>query len=208
LGEEEVVPVPDPFDPDGAISKEYYYLQDLVGRFNENCFETKKWSVALTSAAAIFSGFSGKSAIASAFLVLLLALAFWLTDAVWRSNAEAFIRRVRELEGLASGISPRISRSWARFTFGPTDPRQSSPDDGWRTDPPENRRIWTSHLWDKRTALPHAFIAGLALGWLVVALVQLLAGGQGAEPKAKAISKLEITVMSNGSAFAKEKGKR
>lgn len=200
----------DPFVLEGPVSKEYYYLQDLIGKFNENCFETKKWSVALTSAAAIFAGFSGKSALFSAILIFFLALAFWVTETVWRANAEAFIRRVRELESLGSGTSPRISRSWARFTFGPialAETGEQSLDNSWETDPPEDKfKRLKKHFLDKRTALPHAVIVALAFAGVAASLGQTLAPPP--EPGAKTLSSYEVSLKSDGTVSVKEIAKK
>jgi len=181
-------------DPDGPESKEYYYLQDMIFKFNDHCFETKKWSVALTSAAAIFSGFTSGSAAVSALIIFVLAMAFWATEAVWRANQFAFIRRVRELESrLADSASPRISYRWHRYANGmaaATDPAD------WNV--PKGETTWRGifgHFKDRRTALPHIVIAAVALaGLIAITAAKLL----GPEAPQEPVATMHVSVLANG----------
>lgn len=180
--------------PESAESKEYYYLQDIVAKFNDHCFETKKWSVALTSAAAIFSGFTAGSAAVSALIIFVLALAFWTTEAVWRANQFAFIRRVRELESrVGEQGSPLISHRWRRYANGAAAAAESS---NWSS--AEGETTWSGirgHFADRRTALPHIVIAAVALIGLAFTVPGAL---RGAAEDDEPVARLEISVADNG----------
>jgi hypothetical protein len=191
-GESEGLPAG--FDPEGPESTEYYYLQDMIFKFNDHCFETKKWSVALTSAAAIFSGFTSGSAAVSALIIFVLAVAFWATEAVWRANQFAFIRRVRELESrLADSASPRISYRWHRYANGAA--AATSPAD-WNV--AKGETTWRGifgHFKDRRTALPHIVIAAVALAGLIAITACKWLGG---EPTEEPVATMEVSVLANG----------
>lgn len=147
---------------DGADGfKEYYYVQNMVTDFNKDCLEIKKWSVAL---AAIVAGV-GQSSLANPkpmfVIVMLLAIAFWVTETFWRMNQWAFIRRIREIEAGGRGC-PTISTAWARFYYGPVNAARPNAD--WNAARPEGgARGFLKNCYAGRTSLPHAFILAAAM---------------------------------------------
>lgn len=133
---------------------EYYKLEDIIGTINSSCLTIKAWSVGAASIVAIV-GQSGLAALRPVMVTIAaLAVAFWLTETIWRSNQAAFIRRVRDLEE-ADREGPQISHQWSRYFLG---------------DEAKVRPIsFLGAMFWRETMLPHAVIlafATIAFLWL------------------------------------------
>jgi hypothetical protein len=104
------------------LSKEYMRLQQVVEDFDSKALTIKAWSVTL-SAAGIVTAFSQSKA-----TILLIAagssIVFWLVEALWKQNQQAYYPRIKEIErAFTSGdfsVAPyQIASSWSQaWTLG------------------------------------------------------------------------------------------
>lgn len=128
-----------------VLVQEYFQLQKIVEDFDRKALTIKAWSVTL-SAAAIVAAY-----VEDAPTVLLVAsgsaLVFWLIEAVWKVNQQAFYKRIRQIENHFNGTyelsSPlQIATAWSA---------------AWRERGRDRfalRVMWWSHV-----ALPHIVVA-------------------------------------------------
>jgi hypothetical protein len=94
---------------------EYLHVQKVVEDFDAKSLTIKAWSVTL-SAAGLVAAYTEDQPI-----VLLIAgfsaLAFWLVEALWKTNQQAFYPRIRAIEAAfreGSEIPPlQIATSWS-----------------------------------------------------------------------------------------------
>ena len=140
--------------------REYYFVEQIVTDINKDCLEIKKWSVTAASAIAVVGQVGPLDFVLVLPIIALLALIFWITEAVWRINQWAFIRHIRELEAKVPE-GPQISTRWGRFYFGEASATGDYAEGEW-----SRKRAWT-HFWAPRTALPHIIIVALALGLML-----------------------------------------
>lgn len=105
-----------PKDVDELLAEEYLRLHQTVEEFDSKALTIKAWSVTL-SAAGIVSAYIEKAP-----MVLLIAsgsaLIFWLVEALWKTNQQAFYPRIREIEAYfrepgESGPPLQISGAWS-----------------------------------------------------------------------------------------------
>ena len=130
------------------LVKEYFQLQKIVEEFDAKALTIKAWSVTL-SAAAIVASYVEKAP-----MVLLIAagsaLVFWLVEALWKVNQQAFYPRIYEIENhfIGSGRSisaPRIAGAWSK---------------AWN-DKGRDRYAFRVMMW-RHVALPHVVVAVVA----------------------------------------------
>lgn len=94
--------------------KEYYYLENEIGRYDQMCHGIKNWSITI-SFALLATGFAQK--VPSLFLLAsLAALLFWKTEARWKRIQRIHGIRIRHLEKYLNGESedytgPQIARN-------------------------------------------------------------------------------------------------
>lgn len=169
------------FDPPPAAEKpdwqEYYFTQQLVTGFNSDCLEVKKWSVTAASGIAVL-GTAAEVHLPAVFaIVATSALAFWITETVWRMNQWAFVRSIRRLEEDNANHPgyPQVSTRWAGFwgqAAGSGDGSEGTLAAGLR------------HFIGARTMLPHAFVFGAsALGLVLSGLGLVDLTGRNEPPK-------------------------
>lgn len=98
------------------LTQEYLQLQRSIEDFDAKALTIKAWSVTL-SAAGIVTAY-----VETAPMILLIAsasaLIFWIVEALWKTNQQAFYERVYEIERhFGSPGSPtqplRIAGSWS-----------------------------------------------------------------------------------------------
>ena len=105
-------------DPDRRelLKEEYFAIQKFIEEFDARALTIKAWSVTL-SAAGIVTAY-----IQSEARVLLIAagsaLVFWIVEALWKTNQQAFYDRSREIERFFAGregdLPPlQITTSWS-----------------------------------------------------------------------------------------------
>lgn len=161
------------------LEREYYFLEDLISRFNSDCLEIKKWSVTSASAVAVAGQFGGTPPAVQLSIIAALAIAFWVTETLWRVNQWAFIRRVQQME--AVGDVPQVSSSWTRFYLGKVkyDVLKADAAKWWDMAPGETSpgRV-LSHFLQLRTSLPHGLITLLAAGLLIANWYGVLPDGR------------------------------
>ena len=186
------------FNPPPSVAeefKEYYYIQNLVTGFNQDCLEIKKWSVALASIVAVV----GQSGLANLkpmlVVIILLALAFWVTETVWRMNQWAFIRCIRKIES-GSGNVPKISSGWARYYIGTKAQQQIEKDLADKRGESSFSRMF-ENFRAGRTAMPHAIIIIAALFFLIDPFHFLPAGAPPAKPQ-QVLGSLNVHLVGSG----------
>lgn len=78
------------------LLEEYLQLQKTVEEFDGKALTIKAWSVTLSSAGLVAAYFDNEPT------VLLIAggsaLVFWLVEALWKANQNAFYSRIYEIE--------------------------------------------------------------------------------------------------------------
>ncbi|WOI09425.1 hypothetical protein [Thalassospira lucentensis] len=97
------------------LISEYEHLQRIVEEFDGKSLTIKTWSVTLSAAGIVTSIIEEKP------LVLLVAAAssvvFWLIEALWKANQQAFYGRIKEIEAAFQTGTPiqpfRIATSWS-----------------------------------------------------------------------------------------------
>ena len=107
-------------DDDNAITraemlKEYYFIEDLIDRFDQRSLLIKSWSVTLTSA--VFAASLLKTSFQLALVASVAALTFWYLEALWKHFQNALSNRVFELEDMIESDNydykgPRIASSF------------------------------------------------------------------------------------------------
>jgi hypothetical protein len=100
------------------IEKEYFQLQDIIETFDARALEIKKWSVT-TITAAIVSAYLQTQPVVL-IIAAISALAFWLVEALWKVNQQAFYARIYEIENAMArrgevDLAPlQIASAWSR----------------------------------------------------------------------------------------------
>jgi hypothetical protein len=139
--------MPTESDINEILVKEYLRLQETVETFDGKALTIKAWSVTL-SAAAIVAAYVEKAPV-----VLLVAsgsaLIFWLVEALWKVNQQAFYQRIYEIEDhfgeSGKPTSPlRIAGAWSA---------------AWRERGRD--RFVFKVMWWSHVMLPHAAVAVL-----------------------------------------------
>ncbi len=137
-----------PRDDDALLKEEYFRLQQMVEEFDGKSLTIKAWSVTL-SAAGIVAAYVEKAPI-----VLLIAsgsaLVFWMVEALWKTNQQAFYPRIRLIENHFSGsdnpvLPLQIAHSWSA---------------AWRQR--GRARFAFTVMWWWHVALPHIAVAVVA----------------------------------------------
>ena len=134
---------------------EYLQLQKSVEEFDARALTIKAWSVTL-SAAGIVTAYV--QTVPFVLVVSALsALVFWLVEASWKVNQQAFYKRIREIEGAMRTGNPeiaplQIASSWSA---------------SWHAGRKNRKILWVMswmHVW-----LPHVPVAvgGILLYWLL-----------------------------------------
>ena len=135
------------------LAQEYLQLQKMIEEHDGRALTIKAWSVTF-SAAGLATAYIQESPFVLV-ISALGALAFWLVEALWKTNQHAFYPRTKEIEAALRGekeVAPmQIATSW---TTAFEDAR-----DRWQT----FRMLFWPHV-----AMPHVFIAivGVALFFL------------------------------------------
>ncbi len=145
--------------PDSQEFKEYYFVQDIISKFNSDCLTIKQWSVTSASVVAVVGQAAFPALIPVALVVAILACSFWVTETVWRRNQSAFIHYVRELETATPG-GPQVSHNWSKFYL--------------KSDGKTLPLSWPVVMIMPQTCLPHVIILAIAL--LVLGLLLLFPG--------------------------------
>ena len=100
---------------DDWLAQEYLHLQQVVEAFDSKTLTIKAWSVTFSAAAIGFGYDKGEPVIL--LVAIISATAFWLVEALFKVNQQAYFRRVEELEAHFSGGEQRrpfqIGRAWA-----------------------------------------------------------------------------------------------
>lgn len=100
------------------LKEEYSQLQRMVEDFDARALTIKAWSVTLSAAGIVTAYVQIKPAVL--LIAMGSALTFWLVEALWKLNQQAFYARLYEIESaLASGaadtLAPlQIATSWSR----------------------------------------------------------------------------------------------
>jgi hypothetical protein len=139
------------------LKAEYIKLQEIVESFDAKALQFKGWSVTVTLAGAVGALVADGISNEQRLLVLLLAsfgsLAFWGSEAMWKTFQQAFYTRLRAIEdAMAKGtqITPfAISTSWH---------------DSFHAN--KERVFWKTLIWP-HTAMPHAAVTVFCLGLAV-----------------------------------------
>ncbi len=111
--------------------QEYYFIEDLIDRFDQRSLTIKSWSITLTAAviAAAVVQKSPNLSIVAAFA----SLVFWYLEAIWKYFQEATVIRLHKLEKIiendieayngpkiSSAFTEHFSKSWYRRNFPST----------------------------------------------------------------------------------------
>lgn len=175
-------------------SKEYYFLESLVNNANADCLEVKKWSVTAATAVAVIGQVAGISAYIDLLIIVMLALAFWLTETRTRMTQWSFIRRIQQLETLHPG-GPQISHSWTRFYFGRAawKKMRAAAKPEWDDDEGEAQRFW-HHFRTSSTMLPHVLVLLVAVAAAALLFGYRQYGPQSADKPQKEALSGDVTV--------------
>lgn len=98
--------------------KEYYFIEDLIDRFDHRSLMIKSWSVTFTSA--VFAASLLNTSYLIALVASVAALAFWYLEALWKYFQIALSDRVLKLEvdireGNYEYEGPRIAQSFKSY---------------------------------------------------------------------------------------------
>lgn len=98
------------------LVQEYLQLQKTIEEFDGKALTIKAWSVTLSAAGIVTAYVEEKPAIL--LIAAASALVFWIVEALWKTNQQAFYERVYEIEGyFAESDSPvrplRIAGAWS-----------------------------------------------------------------------------------------------
>ena len=92
-----------------SIEAEYLRLEEIIERFDDRALTIKAWSVTLCTAG-IGAGYVQTQP--ALFLVSsAAAILFWITEALWKENQQAFYPRTYDIENASqastlSGLTP------------------------------------------------------------------------------------------------------
>ena len=97
------------------LVQEYLQLQKAVEDFDGRALTIKAWSVTFGAAGLTVAYAQGRAAIL--LLASAGALVFWLVEAIWKVNQQAYYPRIVEIEAHFRGKEPtiplQITRSWS-----------------------------------------------------------------------------------------------
>ncbi|MEM7772297.1 MAG: hypothetical protein AAF327_17510 [Cyanobacteria bacterium P01_A01_bin.37] len=147
----------------GELLTEYYKLIDLIYRYDDYFIRIKTGSISLGT---IATGISlGIQSIYPIVLVIILALAFWLTEASLKVVQLSNFKRVTELEDTLDSRSYENSDFPApRIIQGYSENRKAN----------EASWLWWKVMWWKHVMFPHVlFLIGGLVG-MIVSLISLI----------------------------------
>ncbi|RZM82122.1 hypothetical protein [Leptolyngbya iicbica] len=106
-------------EPRQKLEREYYHLIDIIQKYDEYFINIKTWSISI-GALVTGAGISLQS-IYVPFLVILLGISFWLTEASFKVVQLSHFKRIAELENFlgqkgemsAEFPSPRIIKAYS-----------------------------------------------------------------------------------------------
>jgi hypothetical protein len=146
------------------LEREYYHLIDIIHKYDEYFINIKTWSISL-GAVATGAGISLKS-IYIPFLIILLEVAFWLTEASFKVVQLSHFKRITELENAlsqeaeipANFPSPRIIQGYSE-----------------RRKENEESKLWRRVMWWKHVMFPHiVFVIAGFVGASIMTIQQLI----------------------------------
>jgi len=138
------------------LQTEYYKLIELIYKYDDYLIRIKTGSISL---GVIVTGIGiGIKSVYPLFLVILLAIAFWLTEASLKVVQLSNFKRITELEnalnrGITENnfISPRIIQAYSEC-------RKENEESG----------LWRKVIWWKHVMFPHiVFVLGSLIGILI-----------------------------------------
>ncbi|MEP1698309.1 MAG: hypothetical protein ABJJ69_17370 [Paracoccaceae bacterium] len=137
------------------LAQEYMQLQKTVEEFDGKALTIKAWSVTLSAAGVVAAYVESKQEVL--LVAAASAIIFWLVEALWKTNQNAFYSRLYENEeafqGKTEGVLPfQIAHSWSR---------------SWRAGRKE-RKMLQVMAWP-HVFLPHVVVAagGMVLYFLL-----------------------------------------
>lgn len=103
-------------DHQDFLKEEYFAIQHMIEEYDQRALTIKAWSVTLSAAAIVTAYIKLQSE------VLLIAagsaVVFWIVEALWKINQQAFYPRTKEIERYFArsntGLPPlQIATSWS-----------------------------------------------------------------------------------------------
>ena len=142
---------------------EYYKLIDLIYNYDSYLVQIKTGSISLGSIAAGIG--IGLQSIYPVFLVVILSLAFWFTEASFKVVQLSNFKRVKELENaLGSWSYENTNFPAPRIIQGYSENRKAN----------EESKLWWKVIWWKHVMFPHIlFLIGGLVGMLVSLILSL-----------------------------------
>jgi hypothetical protein len=142
---------------------EYYHLIDIIHKYDEYFINIKTWSISL-GAVATGAGISLKS-IYIPFLIILLEVAFWLTEASFKVVQLSHFKRITELENVLGQESEITEFPSPRIIQGYSERRREN----------EESKLWRRVMWWKHVMFPHVvFVVTGVVGALIMTIQQLI----------------------------------
>lgn len=106
-------------DADALLAQEYLTLQRFIEDFDGRSISIKTWSVTSSIAGLAAAYVQGSPTIL--WLAAASAFVFWIVEAMWKTNQQAYYPRIDEIERHFHDGQPtaplRIARSWTRSFF-------------------------------------------------------------------------------------------
>jgi hypothetical protein len=142
-------------DRDSMLMQEYLQLQKVVEDYDQRALTIKAWSVTFSAAAL------GTAYVQNEPLLLLIAaisaFVFWIVEALWKTNQQAYYARVWEIEVHYQNEGADQIRDIRPFAIGLSYDKSFKELGAYS-------RVWTVMRWP-HVALPHIVVifAGLLL---------------------------------------------
>jgi hypothetical protein len=106
----------EPEKADDFLAQEYFTVQKFTEDFDARTLTIKAWSVTFSAAGLGLAYVQGEPLIL--FLAATGALVFWIVEAFWKVNQQAYYPRLVEIERHFAGGPPttpfQITQSWSR----------------------------------------------------------------------------------------------
>lgn len=133
------------------LKDEYFQLQKVVEDYDARALVIKAWSVTFSAAGLVTAYLQEERMLL--LIASLSALVFWIVEALWKTNQQAYYPRVHEIESFFQNAGAGEPPSVEPFAIGRS----------WRESFHARRRYWRAYTimrWP-HVALPHAVIVGV-----------------------------------------------
>jgi hypothetical protein len=142
-------------EKNSLLAQEYMQLQKVVEDYDQRVLTIKAWSVTFSAAGLATAYLQDEPLLL--LIAALSALTFWIIEALWKTNQQAYYPRIKDIERYFGPAVSGETRDTSPFRIGVT----------WSASFRKTGKYWraTSIMLWPHVALPHlvVILAGLSM---------------------------------------------